>query len=149
MKSEPSDIVVRAWTRLMRAQQAALGEIQLALKAADMPPLAWYDVMLELERAGDQGLRPFELEKTMLLPQYGLSRLLDRIEAAGYVQRRPSDADGRGQLVTLTPAGRDLRQKMWPVYSAAIDSTIGDRLSEDQAKTLGKLLGKLIRPSGE
>ena len=149
MKNEPSDIVVRAWTRLMRAQQAALAQIQLALKAADLPPLAWYDVMLELERAGDKGLRPFELEKAMLLPQYGLSRLLDRIEAAGYAQRRPSDADGRGQVVTLTPAGRELRQKMWPVYAAAIDSALGERLSEDQARTLGKLLGKLIRPSGE
>lgn len=146
MEKDPSETVTRAWARLMRAQQGALSHIQARLKAAGLPPLAWYDVMLEVERAGEPGLRPFELERLMLLPQYGLSRLLERIEAAGYIHRWPSDDDGRGQIVTLTDSGRALRRRMWPVYAAAINSGVGVHLSEDEAAALGELLGKLIPP---
>ena len=148
MKNEPSRTVVRAWARLMRAQQAALTQIQAALKAAGLPPLEWYDAMLELERAGDDGMRPFELERAMLLPQYSLSRLIDRLEEAGYVARRPHHQDRRGQIVALTEAGRERRRSMWPTYAAAIKRAVGDRLSADEAAALEALLGKLIAPPG-
>ena len=85
MTEEPCESAVRAWARLMRAHQAALGHVEGALKAAGLPPLAWYDVLAELERAGDCGQRPFALERDLMLPQYGLSRLLARMEEAGLV----------------------------------------------------------------
>src|SRR6266566_841845 len=75
----PSDAVIRAWTRLIRAQQAALSAVEADLKTAGFPPLAWYDVLLELSRAEGEGLRPFALEQELLLAQYNLSRLLDRL----------------------------------------------------------------------
>ncbi len=143
MNSEPNQAVTQAWTRLMRAQHAALSAIERRLKAADHPPLVWYDVLLELERGPAAGLRPFELEQAMLLPQYGLSRLIDRIEAAGYVERRPCAADGRGQVVIITDAGRALRRRMWPDYAEGIARAIADRLTTDEAEALAALLGKL------
>src|SRR5947209_20067851 len=90
----PSDAVIRAWARLVRAQQAVLAAVEAELKAAGFPPLAWYDVLLELSRK-DEGLRPFALEQELLLAQYNLSRLLDRLESAGYVERRPCPDDAR------------------------------------------------------
>ena len=56
MKSHPRDTVVRAWARLTQAQQIVHASIEGTLKAAKLPPLAWYDALLELERAGDRGL---------------------------------------------------------------------------------------------
>jgi len=147
MRSHPRDAVVRAWARLAQAQQIALTTIEGALKAAKLPPLAWYDALLELERAGDRGLRPGELQSEMLLAQYNLSRLIDRIEHAGYVERRPCDDDGRGQVIVITSAGRDLRRRMWAVYGPAIQRALGDRLSPRQAETLDALLGKLVESS--
>jgi DNA-binding MarR family transcriptional regulator len=147
MRSHPRDAVVRAWARLAQAQQIALRTIEGALKAAKLPPLAWYDALLELERAGDRGLRPGELQSEMLLAQYNLSRLIDRIEHAGYVERRPCDDDGRGQVIVITSAGRDLRRRMWAVYGPAIQRALGDRLSPRQAETLDALLGKLVESS--
>jgi DNA-binding MarR family transcriptional regulator len=144
MKSEPSKAVVSAWMRLMRAQQSALLKIERALREADLPSLSWYDVLLELDRAGDKGLRPVELERQMLIAQSNISRLIDRIEAAGYVERRPCDDDGRGQIVVITPAGRDLRKRMWPSYAAAIQSVIGSHVSEREASSLSALLAKLL-----
>ena len=89
MSRNPSDAAVKAWTRLIRARDRVLGAIEQDLEAGDCPPLAWYDVLLELSRAADGRLRPFEIEKETLLAQYNLSRLLDRLEKEGLVAREP------------------------------------------------------------
>ena len=138
----PSDAVIRAWARLIRAQQAVLTAVEAELKAAGFPPLAWYDVLLELSRA-QEGLRPFALEQELLLAQYNLSRLLDRLEGAGYLERRACPEDGRGQIVAITATGRALVKRMWPTYRAAIARHLGAKLSEDEASRLATLLGKL------
>ena len=138
----PSDAVIRAWARLIRAQQSVLAAVEAELKAAGFPQLAWYDVLLELSRA-QEGLRPFALEQELLLAQYNLSRLLDRLEGAGYLERRACPEDGRGQIVAITAAGRALVKRMWPTYRAAIARHLGGKLSEDEASRLATLLGKL------
>src|SRR5262245_7385236 len=138
----PSDPVIRAWARLIKAQHAVLSAVEAELKAAGFPPLGWYDVLLELFHA-DDGLRPLALEQELLLAQYNLSRLLDRIEKAGLIERRSCPEDGRGQIVTITAAGRALLKRMWPTYRAAIARHVGARLSDDEAARLAALLGKL------
>jgi DNA-binding MarR family transcriptional regulator len=119
-----------------------LAAVEAELKAAGFPPLAWYDVLLELSRA-QEGLRPFALEQELLLAQYNISRLLDRLERAGYLERRACPEDGRGQLVVITAPGRTLVKRMWPTYRAAIAHHVGAKLSEDEAARLAMLLGKL------
>jgi DNA-binding MarR family transcriptional regulator len=148
MSGYPSEAVVRAWARLAKAQRQALRAIEEALGAAQLPPLAWYDVLLELERAGGE-LRPFELERELLLAQYNLSRLIDRMEQAGYVQRRALKDDRRGQAIGITAAGKSLRRRMWAVYGPAIQAAIGDHLSPKQVETLGVLLGALLEKLGK
>jgi DNA-binding MarR family transcriptional regulator len=144
---QPSEAVIRAWARLIRAQQAALAAIEAELKAAGFPPLGWYDVLLELTRK-DGPIRPFALEQELLLAQYNLSRLLDRLEQAGYIERRPCPDDGRGQEVAISAAGRALVKRMWPTYRAAIARHVGSKLSKDEAARLAALLGKLTESRG-
>jgi DNA-binding MarR family transcriptional regulator len=144
MKHEPSKAVIGAWVRLMRAQQSALIKIERAFREAGLPPLAWYDVLLELDRTGAKGLRPGELERQMLIAQSNISRLIDRIEAAGYVERRPCEDDKRAQIIALTDTGRALRKRMWPTYAQAIGATVGAHISDRDAATLGALLDKLL-----
>ena len=144
MTENPSQAVIRVWARLMKAQRLTLASVERELKVAGLPPLVWYDVLLEVERAGHEGLRPFELERAMLLAQYNLSRLVDRIERAGFVERRACEDDGRGQLVAITARGKAVRRKMWPIYAQAVEATIRKRLSAKQAETLDSLLNLLI-----
>lgn len=144
MSEKPSQTVIRAWARLLKAQRLALDSVERELKDAELPPLIWYDVLLELERAGHEGLRPFELERAMLLAQYNLSRLIDRIERAGYLERRACEDDGRGHIVAITERGKAIRRKMWPVYATAIETAVGQQLSARQAQALDDLLGRLI-----
>jgi DNA-binding MarR family transcriptional regulator len=144
MKHEPAEETIAAWARLVRAEQTVLGRIEAALKAADLPPLSWYDVLLELSRAEDGRLRPLELERRTLMAQYNASRLLDRMEKAGLVERLPHPEDGRGQLVAITAEGRALQKRMWKIYAPAIQREVGEKLSRSDAAELGRLLKKLI-----
>src|SRR5207237_9424443 len=121
MSRSPSDAAVTAWARLIRARETLVSAVERELKAARLPPLAWYDVLLELTRAPDGRLRPFEIEKETLLAQYNLSRLLDRLEKEGLIAREPCDDDGRGQWVVITGKGRALQARIWKVYARAIE----------------------------
>lgn len=142
--SVPSKQTTQTWTRLIRAQHAALTVAENALKQDGLPPLIWYDVLLELERADKSGLRPFELERELLLPQYGVSRLVEKIEKQGYLQRDTCQDDKRGQRLVITNTGKKLRRRMWTVYGPAIEDAVGQKLTPSEAKQLSELLVKLI-----
>lgn len=143
MKRKPSTEATEVWIRLMRIQGRVLGAVEQDLKKAGFPPLAWYDALLELSRAPGGELRPVELEKQMLLPQYSTSRLIDRLVEEGLAARRECKMDKRGLFVEITDAGRDLQKKMWNSYSAAIERHIGSKLSDADAVKLSGLLDRL------
>ncbi len=134
------------WARFMRVSQSVLAAVECDLKVAGFPPLAWYDALLELRRAAPEGLRQFELQEHMLLAQYNMSRLIDRLVDAGYARRQPCPEDGRGQVIYITEKGRAVIDAMWPAYRAAIAAHFGDRLDGRQAEALGESLEKL-RPA--
>ena len=137
-----------AWRALLLAHSRAVRAIEEDLDRAGVIPLTWYDVLLELRRAEAGRVRPRRLEGELLIAQPNLSRLIDRLAAAGLVERLRCDDDRRGQFVAITEAGRDLLGRMWPVYRAAIMTHVGDRLAgEGEAEALATLLGKLLARS--
>jgi len=140
MADLPNDPKIAAWVCLIRASATLLSSVRAELKAAGFPPLEWYDVLWELERASDEPRRPFDLEGRLLLAQYNLSRLIDRLSRAGYVTKQRCDADGRGQVLAITADGKELRKRMWRAYSAAIEHHLGSHLTEDEARDLCRLL---------
>jgi DNA-binding MarR family transcriptional regulator len=144
---QPTASTVRAWVRLMRAQRLVLAAIEHDLKAADLPSLGWYDVLLELVRAESGKLRPYEIEDRILLAQHNLSRLLDRMEKAGLVRREVFAGDGRGRWVIVTQAGRAMQSRMWSVYAAAIQQHLGAKLDGGRIEQLAELLAVLSRDS--
>lgn len=140
----PTEATVRAWAGLVRAQRAAMSGIEADLKEAGLPPLSWYDVLFVLRHSRGGRLTPRELEGTMLLEQYNLSRLLDRMEAEGLVRRRPYPGDKRRQLIEITAQGRLLQKRMWPVYAAAIQRRVGSRITQEEGVALAEVLSKLV-----
>jgi DNA-binding MarR family transcriptional regulator len=144
MADRPTDTDITAWARLVRASAHVLSCIEAELKAAGFPPLSWYDVLLELRRAEGQTLRPGDIQDRILLAQYNVSRLIDRLEAAGLVDKRKSPSDGRSVMVHLTGTGSDLLQRMWPVYEAGIRRHFSALLTEKEAGSMAHLLAKLL-----
>lgn len=141
--TNPSEKTVQAWIRLVRAYGKAMSEIEQALIENNLPPLSWYDMLLELERAGGKGLRQFELESALLLKQYSVSRLVEKVEKKQHLRREISKDDGRGKRIVITQSGKELRQRMWLVYGPKIEATIGQKLNPTQCSELTTLLGKL------
>jgi DNA-binding MarR family transcriptional regulator len=143
VRRSPSPETLAAWARLVRVEQHLLAAVEADLKAEGFPPLAWYDALLELSRAADGRMRPVELEKAMLLPQYSTSRLTERLARAGLIVREVCPLDRRGQFIAITAEGRALQKRMWEAYAAAIERHVGTRLSDEDAGRLCELLGKL------
>lgn len=141
-KLHPS--VEQAWVNLVRAERSVVEGVEAEVTAQDLPPLAWYDVLLELSRLPDRRLRQGELQAKLLFAQYNLSRLIDRLEKAGLVRRETCPMDARSNWVVATPEGIALRERVWPGYAAAIERHIGAKLTPDEAAALAALLGKLV-----
>ena len=144
MYAKPSKTIIKAWARLVRAQQAVLARVEADLKAAGLPPLGWYDVLLELSRADAGRLRQFEIGRRVLLSKFNVSRLLDRLEQENLVRRQSCKEDRRGAEVLITREGRALQKRMWPVYERAIAQQFARHYSEKEAEQLADLLRRLI-----
>jgi DNA-binding MarR family transcriptional regulator len=142
-EERPTEAAVQAWARLVRIEQALLDRIEEDLKSAGLPPLVWYDVLLELVREPGDRLRHRDLHRRMLLAKYNLSRLLDRMEADGLIGRQPVNDDARGEYVRVTTRGRDTQKRMWPVYRRAIARHFSSRLSIVDIDQLLRILSKV------
>ena len=98
-----------------------LRRIARDLEDAELPPLTWYDVLAALRDAPEgKPLKQAELAERVLLSHSGLSRLIDRIEAKGLVERVQCPGDRRSLNIQLTGAGREMLEEMWPVYARGI-----------------------------
>ena len=141
--SRVSDTKLEALRSLLRARTTLVDRLETALRADDQPPLAWFDVLCALDDADERGLRPRDLGYAVALTPSGLTRLLDRITAAGLVERAVCDSDRRGFTVTLTPSGRETLELMRPVYLREVEAGFADLLSEDEARQLSEVLERV------
>lgn len=135
--SPETDPKIRAWGLLLATHTALVERIELALANADLPALAWYDVLWELEQAPERKLRMHELAQCIVLSRSNLTRLADRLETAGLLQREACSNDRRGNFLLLTDAGRAMRKKMWPVYRAQIVALFSNPIDDNQATVMG------------
>jgi DNA-binding MarR family transcriptional regulator len=143
MSATISENTVQAWTNLVRAEQFVFARVEEDLKKAGFPPLEWYDVLYELDREPSGVLPQAQVQSRIMLAQYNLCRLVDRLSREDLVLRQPSPEDGRSNLLVITDKGRELRKRMWPVYSDAIEAHLGQHFSPGEAERLAQLLGKL------
>lgn len=145
MENNTRKNTVMVWTELIRASERALSQIEKTLSDANLPTLIWYDALLEIEKTGADGIRPYALKERLLMPQYGTSRLLGRITRAGYIRRVACDGDGRGHVVQITGAGKAVRKRMWPIYQQCLIDIFEGQISVDEVDILKDLLGRVGR----
>ena len=144
MADMPSDNTVHAWVALHRTHRRLIDKVAAELKHNGLPPLDWYDVLLELRRAGEQGLRQFEIGDRILLSKHNLSRLIDRLEKKAMVVRESCEEDGRGNRIRITAQGERCVEQSWPVYGPAIQREFGEKLTHEECNEIARLLGKLL-----
>ena len=132
-----------AWRAVITANALVLEKIERALAEAGLPPLGWYDVLVELAGAPGGRLRMHELARAVVLSRSGLTRLVDRLERAGLLRREPDPADRRGSYAAITDDGRSMLRRMWPVYAAGIAEHFGRHLGDAEARVIASALGRV------
>lgn len=133
-----------AWRALLNAHAAVRDDAEARLSGGGLPPLSWYDVLWALRRAPRRRLRMHALaDAVVTISPSGLSRLVDRIEAAGLLVREPCPTDRRGYEAVLTAAGQAMLRRMWPVYAGALADHVVAALTPEEADHLAELLGRI------
>ena len=133
-----------AWRSSLNAHAAMTRRIERELEDASLPPLSWYDVLWALRRAPETRLRMLELARAVVtISPSGLTRLVDRIEAAGLLRREACATDRRGFEAVLTGEGRAMLRRMWPVYAGVLESAWVPSLSEREAGVVSAALTRV------
>jgi DNA-binding MarR family transcriptional regulator len=133
------------WPVFLAAHKALVARVEERLRAAGLPELSWYDVLWALERAPQSRLRMYELAAETVIARSNITRLVDRLEAAGLVGRNRDCTDRRGSHAVLTEAGREMRQRMWSVYGPAIEDLFSSRMRASEAATVRAVLMRLVQ----
>lgn len=105
-------------------------------------PFEHYLILLTLAEADDQ-MRPSELADILPITRSGVTRLIDRLERDGIVERRSCATDGRGRVVGLTPAGQEVFRQAGRLHLRGLDHHIGSHLTVDEMAELRRLATKL------
>ena len=145
----PTENETALWVALNRAQRSIYQKMDAALKSNGLPPLRWYDVLWAMERAKNEGVRPFELEKGLIFEQSNLSRLLRRMINAGLVEEAKYENDRRGKLLRITSKGCDIRQQMWQIYGPLIQECMASISCQFDPADVAAALRSLIEQENE
>ena len=132
-----------AWRGFLRVHSATLKELDAELVAKHKLSLSAYEVLLFLADAPDGQMRMSDLADSVLLSRSGLSRLVDRLERAGLVQREQCESDARGLNAVITPAGRRKFAAARKVHLAGVRRRFLDPLAKDDRDRLARIWEQL------
>jgi DNA-binding MarR family transcriptional regulator len=142
-----ADLCPAAWRVLVEAHASVLARVEHDLVEACGLPLGWYEVLRALAESPGGRLRMHELAGSVLLSKSGLSRMVDRVEAAGHLRRERCAADRRGAFAVLTPSGRAVLRRATPVYERAVREHFLRHFGDAEARRLVELLDRVARPA--
>jgi len=146
--TRPTALWLDAWRGVIFANARVLRVAEDDLVRRAGFPLVWLDVLAQLYDAPSTALRMQELQERSLFTRSGMTRLVDRIEAAGLVRREPVPGDRRGVLVVLTPEGRRRHAEAFVDHLALVEREFGRRLSADQQRAVADALAGFWRDDG-
>lgn len=137
---------LRLWLRLLTCTQLIETLIRARLRTEFDTTLPRFDVLAQLDAASDDtapgSLTMGELSARLMVTSGSVTGLVDTMETDQLVERRAHPADRRSTLISMTPRGRALFDRMAPAHAAWVDELMAG-LSTPDATTLHRLLGKL------
>lgn len=126
-----------------RANGGALRrQLAQSLQSQNGLPHAWVEVLMRLSRSPGQQLKMSTLADQIALTTGGITRLIDRMEAAGYVERSPCASDRRVSYAGITESGREALQLAIPVVVTKLRELF-DGFAVHELSTLDDLLDRL------
>ena len=138
----------RAWRALARAHACLVKRLDAQLEAAHGLPLTSYEVLLKLAASDHGKMRMHDIASSVLLSRSGLTRLVDRPERDGLVDRCSCENDARGAYAVITDAGRTRVAEARSTHLAGVRTMFAAHYSEAELEMLGPLLERLLPDDG-
>lgn len=132
-----------AWRGMLRVHASMTRALDLELTRAHDLPLSSYEVLLFLNDAPDGRMRMSDLAEGVLLSRSGLTRLVDRLERSGLIERERCSDDARGWFAIITPMGRDLFSHARETHLAGVRDRFLIHFSRDELRELGRLWNRV------
>ena len=131
------------WQDFLAAHRSIIERLSDQMMTDHSLPLEWFDVLIHLADVPDHRLRQKDLKDRLLLSESGVSRMLVRIEKAGFVTRTQADDDRRGVEIALTPKGQRALTEALESHLALVSELFTDRLTASDRAALKRALAKL------
>lgn len=141
-----SDDEQASWRAYLDATTLLSAGLERALAHDAQMPMSYYEVLVNLSEATDRTLRMNELADRSLSSRSRLSHAVSRMQARGWIVRRPCDDDRRGQLATLSDVGLAALAAAAPGHVASVRALIVDRLTAAEFAELGRISAILRQP---
>jgi DNA-binding MarR family transcriptional regulator len=130
---------LRAWRGLLRAHACLAKRLDAELEQAHGLPMTSYEVLHHLEEATGGRMRMCDLADQAQLSRSGLTRLVDRLERDGLLERCSCDHDARGAYACLTDSGRGRLQEARGTHLAVVREHFFSRFSEAELSVLADM----------
>jgi DNA-binding MarR family transcriptional regulator len=135
---------LRAWRGMLRVHATLTKALDAELEAEHGLPLSSYEVLMHLHDAEGQRMRMSDLATTVILSRSGLTRLVDRLERDGLIERQSCPSDARGSFATLTSDGSRRLQAARATHLAGVRSLFLDHFAPEELEVLGAAWERLL-----
>jgi DNA-binding MarR family transcriptional regulator len=143
-----TDIGERAWRGLLRTRACLVRRVDAELERAHGLPMSSYEVLHHLANAPRGRMRMRDLAEHAQLSRSGLTRLVDRLERDGLLDRCSCDHDARGAYACLTAAGRERLQEARSTQQAVVREHFISRFSEQELQEIAAMWERIASSNG-
>jgi DNA-binding MarR family transcriptional regulator len=140
-----------SWSALVAVYQAVLHDVVAVLEENAGMDSGVFSALAYLERAQPPHRLPMRELQGLMHPRYsqpGCSRLVQRMESDGLVERRLDPADARATIVVTTRAGRNQFRTANSAYTSALRTSFGRHLDGADHAALETLLARVMSRRG-
>jgi MarR family transcriptional regulator, organic hydroperoxide resistance regulator len=133
--------LVRLFRDLVRLETELWNRVEARVQQAHGLPLAWFEIMHVVSATED--CRVLDIAQELSITVGGASKVVDKVEAAGWCRRQPNPTDGRSNLIQLTEAGEGLLEAANIAFASALASDVGTAAPASELTQLSTTLRRL------
>ncbi len=141
------ETALQAWRSFRRARAEIGRAMRRNLREHGLTG-AQLGILRVLADSGGAGVQLNEISQQLCVTSGNVTGLIDRLEEVGYLARVPHPDDRRITLAILTPAGRELYEKIYPAHVARIKQLVSALTTGEQV-LLAELLARLADRAAE
>lgn len=136
-----------AWFGLLHTHAALVRQVDAELLARQRISLSAFELLGRLAVSDEGSLSVTELAGQVRISSSRVSRVVDELRRAGYLDRRACDSDARVSYVVITDSGRDLLAEASTTFEDAISRHFLEALSDQEVEQLTVIWTKLLAAS--